>query len=228
MKPIQYIIVFVLSLCLFYVLGTVFIYERSLIHFTVENGASSSSSNKKQDYLLAFKAKRKEAFYNNVEKVNKVEVEEVGKQLDDDENELEEIKPEMMMKNNDNNENIIIEKKSFLPHWKPGDAFGERNQYRASHEKARFENKQMNDFLPFNETLVASSVRKSTRLEVEVEYFRFQDEFGLIDTGWDDFTVLSALQALVDIWAQANIWLKIRKSEALSYVTLSRQRKEES
>lgn len=216
----QYLIVFILSLCFFYVLGTVLVYETSLITFTVDKSAN------RHNHLLLFKAKQKSVIGPDFTPRNDIEdnvppVENENNNLDD-ENERT-ATSNFEMKNNQN----IVETNLVITNnkpWKKGEAVGKRNQYRSAHEQARFEGQQ-DDFLPFNQTLVASSVKNAPRLEVEVEYFRFRDEFGLIDTGWDDHTVITALQSLVDIWAQANIWLKIRKSEALAFVNLSRQRK---
>ena len=80
------------------------------------------------------------------------------------------------------------------------------------------------DLLPFREKYVSAHAKKLPRLQLEVDYLRLTDELGLVDTGWSDELVLSALQDLVDIWAQANIRLRIHRKEALQYVQLSRAR----
>jgi len=80
------------------------------------------------------------------------------------------------------------------------------------------------ELLPFNSNLVRERFRSTPRVEMEAEYFRFEDDFGLIDTGWSDDEVLFALQRLVDIYAQANIRIRLRRSEALARVRLSRER----
>ncbi len=80
------------------------------------------------------------------------------------------------------------------------------------------------DLLEFKEHLVHLSVRNTTRLEFELLFVQFVDDFGLIDLGWSDKEILEALQYVVDIWAQANIRMRIRKRESLQKVKLSRER----
>jgi hypothetical protein len=134
------------------------------------------------------------------------------------------------------------DKRQVLPQFKT-EEFGKYGAYREAHVAARLAGRPRVqprskrtlytfpvvedvpvDLIPFNESRVAEFARHLPRLEAEVEYFRFEDELGLIDTGWTDEQVTLALTTLVDIWAQANIRIRMRLREALQRVRLSRKR----
>lgn len=81
-----------------------------------------------------------------------------------------------------------------------------------------------NDLLPFNESYIKPVAKYLPRLEFEVDYIRLVDESGLIDASWTDDELIQAMQRLIDIWAQANIRLRIHKNEILQKVHLSKYR----
>ncbi len=81
-----------------------------------------------------------------------------------------------------------------------------------------------NDLLPFNESYINPVAKYLPRLEFEVDYIRLVDESGLIDASWTDGELIQAMQRLVDVWAQANIRLRIHKNEILQKVYLAKYR----
>lgn len=103
-----------------------------------------------------------------------------------------------------------------------GRIFGKRHQHRTAHAAARESGKE--EFLEFDPNLVLPQFRDLPILEVEAEYFRFRDKYGLIDTGFTDDEIIYALQRLVNIYAKANVRIRIRPKEALAYVDLSDDR----
>lgn len=108
---------------------------------------------------------------------------------------------------------------------KHGLLFGQRQGHRLAHVQARAAAaSELGEFLEFNQSLILPEFRNLPLMEVEAEYFRFRDRFGLIDTGFTDEQILHALQRLVDIYAAANVRIRIRPREALSYVDLSDER----
>ncbi|KAH9254015.1 hypothetical protein BASA81_007890 [Batrachochytrium salamandrivorans] len=108
---------------------------------------------------------------------------------------------------------------------KHGLLFGQRQGHRLAHMQARATPaSELGEFLEFNQSLILPEFRDLPMMEVEAEYFRFRDRFGLIDTGFTDEQILQALQRLVDIYAKANVRIRIRPKEALSFVDLSDER----
>ncbi|KAH9256433.1 hypothetical protein BASA81_005347 [Batrachochytrium salamandrivorans] len=116
-------------------------------------------------------------------------------------------------------------------------SFGERQGYRKAHvlarellrSKAAIPNNPVldldsNAYVPFRSEFVRQEFKHLPRIIIEAEYFRFEDELGLISTEWTDEQVVSALQRLVNVYAQGNIQIRLRVEESLAKVKLSRMR----
>lgn len=115
-------------------------------------------------------------------------------------------------------------------------SFGERQGHRKAHVLARellrssaaksspVLDLDSDAYVPFRSEFVRQEFRHLPRIIIEAEYFRFEDELGLISTEWTDEQVVSALQRLVDVYAQGNIQIRLRVGESLARVKLSRMR----
>jgi hypothetical protein len=100
---------------------------------------------------------------------------------------------------------------SFTAKEPPGQlTFGPRHGHRLAHIWARnesaFPSNQDDEFLRFDPKLVHPEFQNTPIIHAEASFFRFDDAFGLINTGWSDAEVLEALQQLINIYAQGKLY----------------------